>query len=83
TTLYHLDAFIIFLRRNKKIATSNRQSMLNFLKITRRLILLKDKKGIISSEEFEQQAMHILDLVEQTNPTAEKKWIREKLGLIL
>lgn len=79
TILYHLDAFIIFLRRNKQISKSNRTSMLNFLQVARKLILLRDKKDTLSRGQINENKLKLHDRIDSFAQIAERNWLVEEI----
>lgn len=77
-----IEAFTVFLRRSKKIATYQRQANLNFLKLTGKLCKLREQVGIISDKKYEQKYKDLQKGLLELNPVANKDWLENCLNTL-
>lgn len=66
-----LEAFYVYLRRNKLISAYNKESYNNFLKIVKKLIKLRYRDA--------QRLAQLANLIKDTRPLANLSWIQKML----
>ncbi|MEM6342492.1 MAG: hypothetical protein AAF927_01380 [Bacteroidota bacterium] len=77
--LYHLEAFNIFVRRNKQIPTPRRKAYSNQLKLSRKLILLAEKTKKLGGEEFRKETESLHRQLQHTSQLVNRNWLVGKL----
>ncbi len=69
-----VDAFRIYVKRNKQLSTYRKEVYFNFLKIAKKLENLKQKKDYISSAKFEAEKQQLQTYIAE-NKAANSDWI--------
>ncbi len=67
-----------YLSRNRHLSDYQIQSNANFLRLTQKLFQLRAQEGLISPTLFQQKLTALRQLVEQTEPVANKDWVEVK-----
>ncbi|MFK7925850.1 MAG: hypothetical protein AB8H47_28130 [Bacteroidia bacterium] len=80
--LYHLEAFSIFVRRNKQIPNPRRKAYSNQLKFSRKLILLAEKAKKWGGEEFHKETESLHRQLQHTSQLVNRNWLVGKLMTI-
>lgn len=89
---YELDeeeAFFALIEASKKYVGRNRQlsdygknANLNFLRIIRRLFLLKSSRSRLKSADYKKKARLLAERLDALHPLANKDWLEEAFGQI-
>lgn len=79
TALYQVEAFNIFVRRNKQISPSRREAYQNQLRLSKRLILLVEKRQKLGGEEFHKDIELLHRQLQHTSQLVNRNWLVGKL----
>jgi hypothetical protein len=74
-----IDAFKIYILRNKGISTYRKQANLNLIKIANRIFKLKEQKSILSPSIYQQKWTSIEERLKKLENVANKVWLEECL----
>lgn len=77
-----LDSFRIYLLRNKSMAKKEKQAPLNFIRLTKKLVLLREKKALLNTEKFQQLLEKLKANIQQSTAIVDLDWLVEKLDTI-
>lgn len=77
---YQIESFRLFLMRNKTVSVANRNSNLNFLKVMKNLVALRERYHYIAQEQVKAKVKKIEDAIAQYNPLANKNWLQEQIN---
>lgn len=75
-----MEAFQKYIRRSKSIPDYQKKANHNFLKLTKQLYKLRVQRKTAHQMVFERKHNSVLEELNQMEPVANKKWLREKLG---
>lgn len=78
TFLSQCDSFNIFLLRNKHLSSHLNKSYRNLIRITKKMMRLKDDKKLITKMAFNLKKEKIDIKIKQTRPIANLQWVMEK-----
>ncbi len=81
--LYSLvDAFAIYLRRNKQISDYIKQANQHFLRFVKKLYQLKEQKLFSPKTAIQTQLLSLHKELQNTSPLANKDWLLALFGLL-
>lgn len=80
---YGIQAFEVFIRRNKQIPGQNRQALQNFVRIYKKLINWKEKEAYDSGQVNEKRRQKLIYLLRGLDPIAQKEWMVQEIGGLL
>lgn len=78
--VYQIQSFAVFLRRNKNISAQNRSTHLNFLKLAKRLVNLKDREELLSKNDLDKRVKKLQDQIQSAKQTANLAWLKAKIN---
>lgn len=73
-----LDTFRLFVMRNKQMTGSQKKEYLNFIRLARKLILLKHEYQIYAKEERSKRFARIRKQIQETEPLINRSWLLEE-----
>jgi hypothetical protein len=76
---YSIKAFEAFLKRNKELPASLRQSHLKYLAWTRRILRLRDKKFVLNKKDFQLRRNKVLRTLQAEKDVSNKNWLEEEV----
>ena len=76
---YHLNAFNLYLRRTKSLSTSNKPQHLQFVRLLKAILELKERLFYLNETEIKKRKARILKRLEDPSPIAYRDWLREQL----
>lgn len=74
-----IDAFKIYVMRNRAISTYRKQANLNFIKLAKRIFKLKEQQFLIPPSVFSTKWKSINDRLEKLENVANKAWLEDCL----
>lgn len=80
SALYQIDAFGVFLRRNREISSKNRTQQINFLRWLKHLIRLKDRQYMLSEEAFQIRWKKLNANIHASTQTSNLEWLKLKIS---
>jgi hypothetical protein len=72
------DSFNIFLLRNKHLSNHQNKSYRNLVRITKKMMLLKEEKTLLTKTAFSLKKEKMGIKIEQTRPITNLQWVVEK-----
>lgn len=75
-----IEAFQKYISRSKSIPDYQKKANRNFLKLTKQLYKLRIQRSTAHRLVFERKHQAVSDVLTQTEPIANKKWLKEKLN---
>ena len=79
---YALEAFERFLRRNKNLAKSRRESHYRFIQFCRKLGRLQERKHLMDQEVFVQKSARLMSQLQATERLSNLSWLLEKVNTL-
>jgi len=80
--LYLIEAFKIYLRRNKKLSVAQRTGHTNFLKFLKRLVLLRSQQGYMDRNKFLGRVQKLSDSLQGAKDVYKTPWLRTEIQKI-
>lgn len=74
-----LDSFRIYIMRNKNMIKQQQQAPLNFIRFTKKLALLRERKEVLNVDKFQKQLEKLKQNILQTAAIVNVDWLVEKL----
>lgn len=78
-----IDSFGKFIMRNKQLSTYQKKSNKNFLSLTFKLLKIKDRKGLRSTQLHLESVSKILEKIKETHPISNKNWVLNQANGLL
>ena len=72
---HHMNAFELFLRRQKQLSTHNRNSHLNFVRILKAIAKLSEQRNYRNDEVNNKRQSKLLLRIETTDSLAYREWL--------
>ncbi|MEO0471596.1 MAG: hypothetical protein AAF206_18345 [Bacteroidota bacterium] len=73
--LYHIQAFQVFLRRNKHISKSHYTIHHNLVRFAKQAARLRGRRGFISNEEFQRRSDALTQKIRESEGVANARWL--------
>ncbi len=77
--LYQIDAFKLYLKRNKDFNITTREVIITFLKLLRKTAVLKNRKPYLGKEDFKNRYDKLKQQFTQNQNIPYRKWLELKL----
>lgn len=75
--LYQIDAFKLYLKRNKNINIKTRDAIIGFLKMLRRTAVLRQRKMVLALDVFESRLAKLKADFEANNQLPYRNWMQK------
>lgn len=82
TFLSQCDSFNIFLLRSKHLSNHMNKSYKNLMRITKKMMVLKEEKEFLTKTAFDLKKEKINIKIDQTRPIANLQWVKGKWNLL-
>ena len=82
TFLSQCDSFNIFLLRNKHLSNHQNKSYKNLVRITKKMMLLKEEKELLTKTVFGLKKEKMGVKIEETRPIANLQWVLGKWEIL-
>lgn len=79
---YLVEAFRLFLTRNKALSVTRRTNHLNFLRYFIRLLKLREQADWLKPEVLNKRSQKLMDRLERAQQTAHLNWLREEAEVL-
>lgn len=79
---YFLDACKIRMQRNREVAADYRKSIINFLKICKRIVDLQERSPYLSTAQYQRRHQKIEQQLTTVRPLFDQRWLQQELGEI-
>ncbi len=79
TWILLVEAFRLFLTRNKALSATRRTNHLNFLRYYIRLLKLQEQADWLKPEILNARSTKLLDRLDRAQQTAHLNWLREEV----
>ena len=76
--LYLIEAFRIFVIRNRKIPTEQKRGYTNFLRFAKKLVMLKHHDFTYAREDLSKKIMQLRSQIEKTENLFNRYWLLEE-----
>ena len=74
-----LETFRLYLKRNRAISAFQRRIHLNLVRFTKKLHRLREQKGILASESFQERLAKLSNLIHTADEVANRSWLLEQV----
>lgn len=75
-----INAFKIYVKRNKELSPYRKEVYINYLKIAKKIENLREKKSYLSKEKFQKERSVLVEDLQQTKSIANYDWVETVLG---
>ena len=82
SAIYQVQAFSIFLKRNKSISVSNRNRHLNFLRYYKKLVQLRENEAWLAKKDVKQRLNRLSSKIHEAKETVNLGWLKERVNTI-
>jgi len=75
-----VETFRVYILRNKKMTTEQKKGYTNFLRFTKRLVLLKQSASTYPKKEYQQKMEKLAEKIRDTKNVINQKWLLRETG---
>ena len=76
---YFLDAYKIRMQRNREVAAAYRKSIINFLKICKRIADLQERSPYLKMTQFQSRYQKVEAQLSTIKPLFDRRWLQQEL----
>lgn len=78
--LHLIDTFRVYILRNKKMTSEQKRSYTNFLRFTKRLVLIQSREGVLSRSENQKSLEKLAQKILESDNIINRQWLLKECG---